>query len=71
MWVGLLLILILGGCTAISPHAHKAHGLKGGVAEPTYPPDGPTNCWVQPGGDPLWYPCQGEMEFMPHPGHEK
>lgn len=64
---GLLLItgiLLLSACATkpILPvethtyHSSKYH-LTGGVLEPTYPPDGPINCWIQPGTDSYWYPC--------------
>jgi hypothetical protein len=51
-------ILLLVGVAACAAPAVKPHGLKGGVVEPTYPPESQINCWVQPPHDTLWYPCQ-------------
>jgi hypothetical protein len=63
IWIGLMLMALgLASCTA--PVVVKPHGLKGGVKEPTYPPDGPINCWIQPPHDDLWYPCV--QENQPH-----
>ena len=63
-----MLVLAVVACstteqTSVKPH-DGLHGLKGGVLEPTYPPDGPINCWIQPPHDKYWYPCIDEN--IPH-----
>jgi len=70
----LLTGLLIGifACTTPQPitHINEQYHLTGGVEEPTYPPDGPINCWVQPPHDKYWYPCpqKSDTELGQH-GH--
>lgn len=58
---GLLGILSLSACssygTLTPPPSHdEIVPLTTGRVDPVYPP----YCWIQPPGNPLWYPCNAE-----------
>jgi hypothetical protein len=62
----LCLTFAVSACVAaptITQIEHK-YNLKDGVKEPTYPPDGNINCWVQPAGADLWYPCPEPEDIL-------
>ena len=75
LFLCLISLSVFGCMTSVvpeQPHStiYKGYHLQGGVKEPTYPPEGLINCWVQPPDDEYWYPCpQRTDEELGQHGH--